>query len=247
MAGLPVLVFLIFISAIPAIVVYFWFRLARYPFSLLRFLFSLLAGAAAFFPALLLQYFFSLAGGFFSGIAGKWGLFGEIFIHIAFTEELSRFILLFILFLITARFKPQAGPYPARPGAGPVVSPELSYGDVTAGSAAGLAAGLGFAILESAAYGASNANIALLRTFTAAPLHGACGSRIGAAAIMIREHPVQALFRFFAAVAIHGIYNFMIILPGFPSITAVIIALAALASSILFIHGGMGGGNKPAQ
>ena len=245
MAGLPVLVFLIFISAVPAIVVYFWFRFARYPFSLLRFLISLLAGAAAFFPALLLQYFFSSVGGFFFGIMGKWSLFGEIFIRIAFTEELSRFILLFILFLISARFNPQAGP--VRPAAGPVDSPALSYGDVTAGSAAGLAAGLGFAILESAAYGASNAGIALLRIFTAAPLHGACGSRIGAAAVMIREHPVQALFRFFAAVAIHGIYNFMIILPGFPSITAVIIALSALASSILFIHGGMSSGNKPVQ
>jgi RsiW-degrading membrane proteinase PrsW (M82 family) len=114
----------------------------------------------------------------------------------------------------------------------------LSYGRVSRASAAGLVAGLGFAALEGAVYGASDAGIALLRIFTAAPLHGACGARVGAAAVMFRERTAQALFRFLSAAFIHGIYNFMILMPGFPSIIAVVIALSALVSSILGIRSG---------
>jgi RsiW-degrading membrane proteinase PrsW (M82 family) len=114
------------------------------------------------------------------------------------------------------------------------------YSDsVTKASAAGLIAGLGFAILESAVYGAANPGNALLRAFTAAPLHGACGSRVGASVVLLREHPVQAVSRFLTAVVIHGIYNFMLIIPGrLPPLTAVLIALSALASAVVTIHRG---------
>jgi hypothetical protein len=44
--------------------------------------------------------------------------------------------------------------------------------------------------------------------------------------------------RLLTAAAIHGIYNFMIILPGFPSLMAVLVAISALASSILTICSG---------
>jgi RsiW-degrading membrane proteinase PrsW (M82 family) len=228
MSGLWVLVLLIFISSVPAIAVYIWFRVTRYPLSLVHFLCSLLAGAAAFFPALLLQNLFPAPGTVWT--AGKWGLFFQTFLRIALTEELSRFIALSVLFGISARLA-------AAKSCAPVSSP-VSYSHVMQGSAAGLTAGLGFAILESAAYGASDAGLTLLRAFTAAPLHGACGSRIGAAAALLRQHPPQAVFRFLSAVAIHGVYNFMIVRPGFPSITAVLIAFSALISSILAIQSG---------
>jgi RsiW-degrading membrane proteinase PrsW (M82 family) len=228
MSGLGVLLLLIFISAIPVIAAYCWFRISRYPLSLARFLIILLAGAAAFFPALVLQNAIPI-----SFVSGKWTLFFRIFIRIAFTEELSRFIVLLVLFRINRRMT-AADPPPAAP---------LSYSAVSRGTAAGLVAGLGFALLESAVYGASDASIALLRAFTTAPLHAACGSRVGAAAVLFRERPAQAVFRLCSAVVIHGIYNFMIAMPGFPSIAAVLVALSALASSVLVIHGGRSPGS----
>jgi RsiW-degrading membrane proteinase PrsW (M82 family) len=114
--------------------------------------------------------------------------------------------------------------------------------DNTMAGASGLIAGLGFAILESAVYGAVNPVNPLLRIFTAAPLHGACGFHVGTAAIMFKDRPIQASFRFLSAVLIHGLYDFMLIIPGvFPSIAAVLIALTTLASSVVVIRNGMKG------
>ena len=230
MPGISILIFLVLVSAIPAVAVYVWFRLARYPFTPIRFLMCLLAGAAAFFPALAFQRIFP-PGAF--AAAGKITLFARIFIRAAFTEELGRFIVLSLFFWAAERLTAKAA-VPAAP---------LSLAAITQGSAAGLVAGIGFAILESAAYGASDAGVILLRAVTAAPLHGACGARVGAAAVLFRGRPAQALFRFLSAVAIHGVYNFMIGLPGFPSIAAILIAFSALASSALSIHGALRGEN----
>ena len=214
---------ILLISSIPAIVTLVWFRLARYPFSLPQFSISLLIGAASFFPALLLQNIFSSQNGAVYAV-GKWGLFIEIFGRIAFTEEFSRLIVLVILFGAICRFSPV----------------KTNTSAVVMASATGFIAGLGFAILESAVYGASNPGNALFRAFTAAPLHGACGFRVGSAIAMFREHPVQAFFRFLSAVIVHGVYNFMLIIPGHvPSIAAILIALAALASSVVAICIGM--------
>jgi RsiW-degrading membrane proteinase PrsW (M82 family) len=239
MFGLWVLLLLIFISAIPAIAVYIWFRVTRRPFSFIRFLCTLLAGAAAFFPALLFQSFFPRAGSAWA--AGKWGLFAQIFIRIALTEELSRFIVLLIFFGISDHLRPEKSGLSVSAeseASGTEETSPVSYSDVMEGSVTGLVAGLGFAILESASYGASSAGAALLRVFTAAPLHGACSSRVGASVVMFRKHSSQTIFRFLSAVVIHGIYNFMITMPGFPSIAAILIALSALASSILSIRTG---------
>ena len=216
MSGIGVLVILILISSIPVIAVFAWFRFARYQYSPVDFSVSLLAGAASFFPALFLQNLLTKAEVIFHS-TNKWSLFAEIFIRIALTEELSRFLLLAVLFLVIRRFR----------------------ADNTTALAAGLIAGLGFAILESAVYGASNPGNALLRAFTAAPLHGACGARVGASAAALGNRPVPAVFRFLTAVTLHGIYNFMLIIPGrLPLITAVLIALSAFASTIVTIRGG---------
>jgi len=234
MPGFGVLIILLFISSIPAIAVFIWFRFARYPFSLPRFSFSLLAGAVSFFPALLLQSVFTAGSEIFYA-AGKWGFIAEIFVRIAFTEEFSRLIILIILFFIMRRL---SSARQQEPGLSANISAE------TMASASGLIAGLGFAILESAVYGASNPGNALLRTFTAAPLHGACGFRAGSSIAMFPDRPVQAIFRFLSAIVIHGIYNFMLIIPGsLPSIAAILIALSALATSIMAIRNGMKGEN----
>jgi len=231
MSGVEALIILLFISSIPVIVVFIWFRLAHYPFSLLRFCFALLAGAVSFFPALLLQSFLATKSEIFY-VMGKWGLVAEIFFRIAFTEEFSRLIILVILFFIIHRLS-------SRQAEETAADPQNTEPNTTEG-AIGLIAGLGFAILESAVYGASNPGNALMRSFTAAPLHGACGFRVGSSIMMFRESPVQAFFRFLSAIAIHGIYNFMLTIPGFiPSIAAILIALFALLSSALAIHHSM--------
>jgi RsiW-degrading membrane proteinase PrsW (M82 family) len=230
MYGSWVLLILILISSLPVIAVYIWFRFAKYKFSLVRFLFALLAGAAAFFPALILQGLLS-----FSIPSGKAALFYHFFVRIAFTEEISRLLMLFIFFLIDSRVKPADSS--GRP---------ISYNTLKRGTAIGLVAGLGFALLESAAYGASDTGVLLIRAVTAAPLHGACGSRVGAAAVMFRTNPIQAAFRILTAIAIHGVYDLMVIQPGFPAIAAVLIALFALINAILTIKGGwVSEGNEP--
>jgi len=206
---------LVLISSIPAIAAFLWFRFARYPFSFLMFSIALLAGAASFFPALLLQNLIRTEIGFF-GLSGKWGLFTEIFIQVALTEELSRFLVLLILFAVISRS-----------AAKPVIM----------ANAAGFIAGFGFAILESAVYGASSPGIALLRAFTAAPIHGACGSRVGSSVLLLREHPVRGIFRFLSAVAVHGAYNFLLNIPGrFPPIAAIFISVSVLVSAIQAIR-----------
>ncbi|MDR0444167.1 MAG: PrsW family intramembrane metalloprotease [Treponema sp.] len=227
MSGSWVLFLLIFTSSIPVLAVYIWFRLAKYQFPLIRFLFALLAGAAAFFPALMLQNLldFPISSG------GRLALFFYVFVRVAFTEELSRLLMLIILFRTNSRIISEDNT------GSEVPDRTLSFNDVKRGTAAGLVAGLGFAVLESAVIGASNAGILMLRAVTAAPLHAACGSRVGAAAVMFRTNPLQAIFRLLAATAIHGIYNFMVARPGIPSIAAVLIALSALASSIMTIRG----------
>jgi len=221
MNGLLVLIVIILISSIPVIIAYIWFRLAKYKFTFTQFLFVLLAGAAAFFPALVLQDILNFS---FSA-RGRMELFYHVFFRIAFTEELSRMLMLFTLFLISGIYKNSP-------------KESISWTDVKRGTAAGLVAGLGFALLENAVYAASDTSVLLLRAVTAAPLHAACGSRVGTAAVMLRSNPIQAVFRILAATAIHGIYNFMAAIPGFPSIMAILIALTALGSSILTIRGG---------
>jgi RsiW-degrading membrane proteinase PrsW (M82 family) len=206
---------LIFISSIPAIAAFLWLLLARYPFSMSWFSAALLAGAASIFPALLFQHILRGGSGIFQ-FSGKWGLYAEIFIRIALTEELSRFLLLLILFAVISR---------------------VSGSPVRMAGAAGLVAGLGFAILESAVYGASSPGNALLRAFTAAPLHGACGSRVGVSVVLLRNHPARGIISFLSAVVIHGAYNSMLYIPGrLPPIAAVFIAISALVSAIQIIR-----------
>jgi len=225
MPGSLVLFVLILISAIPVIAVYIWYRLAKYQFSLIWFLLALLAGAAAVFPALFLRELLNLS----IPSGGRLNLFYQFFVRTASTEEVSRLIMLSIFFFLSSRITKENSR---------TLSTEQfpSWDKIRKGAAGGLVAGLGFALLETAAYGASNANILLLRAVTAAPLHAACGSRVGIASVIFRSNPFQALMRLLTAIAIHGIFNFMCNLPGFPSIMAVLIALSAVASSILTIR-----------
>jgi len=230
MSGSFVLMILILASSIPVIAVYIWFRIAKYEITLIRFLLVLLIGAAAFFPALVLQDFLNIS--FSAG--GRWPLFYQFFIRIALTEELSRLLMLTIFFLISGLITKTN---PVKPEDDS--SESCNFNTLKKGTAIGLIAGLGFSILESARYAAyqMDISIVLLRIFTAA-LHGACGSRIGAAAVLFRTNPIQALLKIITATAIHGIYNFMVIIPGLPSIAAILIAVSAFFTAVIAIRGG---------
>jgi RsiW-degrading membrane proteinase PrsW (M82 family) len=224
MSGSWFLIVLILISSLPVVAVYIWFRIAKYQISLVQFLFALLAGAAAVFPALILRGLLT-----FSSLSyGRIAVFYNFFIKIAFTEELSRLIMLFIFFFIVLRFKPNTDS-----------TQSSAFNIVKQGTAIGLVAGLGFAILESATYIASDMSVifVLLRLLTAV-LHGACSSRVGSAVVMFREKPIQALMRFFTAVAIHGVYDLMVRIPGLLSILAILIAFSAITTTILSIRSG---------
>ena len=230
MYGQWALFVLIFISSIPVIAVYLWFRTAKYQFPLIRFLFVLLTGAAALFPALVLQNLLIIP----NLSHGRAALFYDFFIRIALTEELSRLLMLFIFYLISGSIKQGEGLYQP-----------LTFNVVKKGAAIGLVAGLGFSILESARYAAQDMDITiiLLRFFTAA-LHSACGSRIGAAVVLFRTNPMQAVLRIITATAIHGVYNLMVTLPGIASIASVLIALSAFITAILTIRGGWSTGTQ---
>jgi RsiW-degrading membrane proteinase PrsW (M82 family) len=235
MYGTWVLLVLIFISSLPVIAIYIWFRIAKFQFSIVWFLFALLAGAAAFFPALVLQDLLSFP--VFAQI--RTALFYEFFIRIALTEELSRLLMLFIFFWISSLVsKGNIANQEDLPTSELSDNQSLSSSIIKKGTATGLIAGLGFAILENARLAASSMdfNIALLRIFTTA-LHGACGARVGVAAVMFPGNPVRALLRVFTATAIHGVFNFMVVRPGLTSIVAFLIAACALLTSIFSIRG----------
>ncbi|MDR3169995.1 MAG: PrsW family intramembrane metalloprotease [Treponema sp.] len=227
MDGLWVFLLLIGIATLPVILVYLWFRFRPVPVSPCWFLVSLLAGALSLLVAALMQNFFfyitrDVPG---PGEGRLSSLLFNVFIRVALTEETGRILVLLPLFWLGRRIRnrePQAQASALSPAA--------------FGAATGLLTGLGFAIIENASYGAADLHIALLRAFTATPLHGACGARIGYGLIMLKEAPRHGLVRILSAVAIHGMYNMMVLNPGVPGIFPVLIALSALAASIQVIR-----------
>jgi RsiW-degrading membrane proteinase PrsW (M82 family) len=209
MKGLWILLLLIFTAALPVFLAFLWFK--KLKLKGISFLLSLAAGVLALLISASLQNFLP----FPQGRGSIASVFFGVFIRIAFIEEAGKFIALYFLLRWTKSRR------------------DSSFAP---GAAAGLAAGLGFAAVESASYGAADIGIALLRAFTAAPLHGACGARAGAAADLWETSPVRSGLLFFAAMMIHGIYDLVIVSPGVPSFLAALIALAALGSSLASIH-----------
>jgi RsiW-degrading membrane proteinase PrsW (M82 family) len=213
MNALFLMLTLIFIAALPVLVAWLVIRHFRVAMPPLLFAGCLLSGVVSLFIAVFFQSLFP------SGLGGVQpdrvrGILLRFFFRIAFTEELSRLLAFFIFFALIKKFH-----FPLLPAA-----------------LVGLLSGLGFAVLEAATYGATDIRIALLRAFTAAPLHGACAARTGFAAASFREDPLRAFFRFLSAVVIHGMYNFIIIIPGPPALIGILIVFFALASSLMSIR-----------
>ena len=210
--GIVILLFAILAAALPVIVVFFWFRKKKPEITLPWFLISLIAGIISLFAAALIQsLLLSPVKDTQNGIGT---VFFSIFVRIALVEELSRLLTLFLVLKTGRRSSSMNSSFAA---------------------SLGLIAGLGFAMVESASYGTADINITLLRIFSAAPLHAACGIRAGTAIFIIPKQQLKAAFYFFAAVLIHGAYNLMIVSPALPSLLAIPFALAAFLSSLYLI------------
>jgi RsiW-degrading membrane proteinase PrsW (M82 family) len=222
MNGLWVLLLLIFTAALPVFLAFLWFR--RLKLKSLSFLLSLAAGVLALLIAAVLQNFLPFPERAGPDEGGPASLLFGVFIRVALVEEFGKYVTLYFLLRWT---KGRNDP------------------SFASGAAAGLAAGLGFAAVENASYGAAGIGIALLRAFTAAPLHGACGARTGAAAELWENSRVRGALSFFSALMIHGIYDLILVSPGLPPFLAALIALAALGSSLAALSRGKGGELTP--
>jgi RsiW-degrading membrane proteinase PrsW (M82 family) len=207
MKGLWFLLLLIFISALPLFPGFLWFRRRKIGGG--KFFLALAAGLGSVLIAAVVQSMFPPVGVVDSG---PWQILRSVFFRIALVEELSRLAALFLLLKLLYR---------------------ASEPPLFDGAALGLAAGLGFAVVETAMYAAADIRIALLRALTAAPLHSACGSRIGIAASLFGSRPPRAVVMILSAAAIHAAYDFMLTIPGILPFLSVPIALAALGSSLL--------------
>jgi RsiW-degrading membrane proteinase PrsW (M82 family) len=212
MNGYLFIALLVVVVAFPAVIAFFHLR--KHGLNLPRYLLCVGAGFIAVVIAGLGQHFLPGPGGSSTGVI----IFG-LFVRIALVEELAKFLLLLPVLAILDR----------HPGS------EIPDNDKDMGVVAGIGCGLGFAVIESAVYcvGASTFSAALVRAISAAPLHAACGARVGGAAAIIREEKAHAIALFVMAVLIHGIYNFFIINPAFPSVLAILIAFAALGATLL--------------
>jgi len=106
---------------------------------------------------------------------------------------------------------------------------------------AGMAASLAFAFFETIVYASTNPSAALIRAFTAAPLHAACGAWIGRSVFGDSGLRSSALFVF--AVLVHGAYDLALLVPGFPAPIPITIALLGLLVALFSIKTDHAGDN----
>jgi RsiW-degrading membrane proteinase PrsW (M82 family) len=210
-----ILLLLILISALPVLPLYLWIRRRSFSICPPWFLLSLLAGAVSLALAALMQILIPVSDSITLG-----NLIVSIFIRVALTEEISRFLVLLVLFAIGRLFNT-------------VDNTEHSAdASRTHNVLTGLIAGLGFAVIETALSGSADFRIALIRAISAAPLHGACGAHIGLGITAIKTRPGRSFGRILYAVIIHGMYNFMLVSPGIPVVFPLLIAITAFFSSL---------------
>jgi RsiW-degrading membrane proteinase PrsW (M82 family) len=93
----------------------------------------------------------------------------------------------------------------------------------------GLTVSLGFALFETISYASADPDIAFVRAFTAAPLHAACGVWLGRA---VHLPPLPAAGRFVFALLVHGSYDLVLSVSGFPIAVPIILTFAALVLAL---------------
>lgn len=179
-------------------------------------------GILSILPAVLIGVILTVVKPRFSSIA--WAALYEALLIAAIPEEALKFLVIRV--------------YSAR---------QRCFNEPMDGLVYGATAALGFAVLENAIYVLSGGwTVALMRAFTAVPMHAACGAILGNAVAQARFGPAKrsAVWNGFAsAVALHGLYDFGLIAivmladqPGVPEGTsagAQMLALLALAAVVL--------------
>ncbi|MCL2139732.1 MAG: PrsW family glutamic-type intramembrane protease [Treponema sp.] len=223
----------VFVSSLPAIAVLIWFKCARYPYPVPLYALSLFAGLVSFFTGVVIQSNFKSLGEFIISSGSmrteKWAMLYKYFIQVAFSEELSRLILLIIVFIIIKQTQWF----------------QNSINNTILVRASGLIAGFGFTVLESTVLGISSTAVPMLRLFSAAPLHGACGFRVASSITKFKEKPIKSVSNFLSAVIIHGSYNLLISRNHFPSqFIAFLVVIFTLSSSVVIIFNEMKGSEE---
>jgi hypothetical protein len=194
----------ILLSVLPLAVAWFWQR--RSGVSALYFLAALASGILSLALAAVLQMALPAAG---YGIPG--GAAAKFVIRTALIEEGSRLAALAALFWAFRLLKK--------------AKPENA-------GAAGMAAGLAFAAVESISLAAANPLAAAIRLPSAVILHAACGIRCAAALSLSSINLFSRAGMFAMAVALHAVYNFMVPRGGLFTALAILLAFSAFISGL---------------
>jgi RsiW-degrading membrane proteinase PrsW (M82 family) len=215
MNGIGSLFTLILLAALPIVLAYLWLIIRRYRFNMIWFLCALLAGIISVAIASCIQNFIPIFN-----VETLASLLISIIIKTALPEELSKFLLMFILIALAKKWKR--------------INPIETNAD---GAAAGLIIALGFALFETAAYSVSNLQITFLRAVSAAPIHAACGIRTGMSAVSFRSgYTASGIWNIVLAIVIHTVYNFIILNPGTSVIFFILIIAVSVISSLMHIQ-----------
>ena len=214
-----ILILLLLASIVPLACVFVFRKVLH--ITLPVFLLAIVAGIFSLIAAMFAQRLLPLAQ------TGRAAMLYGIFVRISLTEEAARLVFLIALCGVLYGLRRRITPVSIL--------------------TCGLTAGFAFACLETAVFAASNADVTLLRLFSAAPLHGACGIRCAATARALfaplnddipPENPrrLRTVHGFFYAVILHGFYDTLIIRGGFFAVIAVIFAITSLVSGCFMIR-----------
>jgi hypothetical protein len=160
----------------------------------------------------------------------KWAILYKIFIEIATTEELARFLALSVCVNALKNLL-EAAPH-----------------KTALVRATGMISGFSFAAVETIFFTMTNPDSGIIRAISAVPLHGACGIKAANAVLNSRRSPGLSLMSIIFAVALHGIYNFLVQRGGLLPYLGVALAVTALlssAQSIVFEENDGGAGETP--
>ncbi|MDR2842262.1 MAG: PrsW family intramembrane metalloprotease [Spirochaetaceae bacterium] len=201
------LALLLFVSIYPIIGGWLFLHLSRLRMQTPVFLSAVAGGVLSTILAATLQSIIPVIN-----IEARLEILFDIFVRIAFVEELMRFIVLRIMFAALVKFFKTKLTLPLQ-------------------TACGLMLGLAFSSIETALIITTNVQFGMIRIFTAAPLHGACGGRCAMAAA--KDGGTTGVIRHFgSAVLLHGFYNAMLVREGFLPLVGVLLAIMSFVRTI---------------
>jgi hypothetical protein len=230
MSAVFVVALMILVAVLPVVLGCWYFR-AKHAMAMRFFFVATLAGMAAVLLAAgaqLLVAPLSPQPNLETGT--KWAILYTIFIEIASTEELARFL---TLMLCASALKKTLEAAPNK----------TALVRVT-----GMISGFSFAAVETIFFTMTNPDSGIIRAISAVPLHGACGIKAANAVLNSKRSPGLSLLSIVFAIALHGTYNFLVQRGGLFSYLGIALAVTALlsgAQSIRFEESGDETGAPP--